>query len=294
MADTVNLPELGKTKKVYVYGAAGAVVLVVGIAYVRRSRASSAAASSAAATGTAVDPETGFPEGSAADLQALAALGTTDDTGFADTSGGSIGPGVSSAQLFYDPADGLYDLTSPYVPPTGGGTSTAGASNTGPGTFTDNAYWTQYAISNVTGYTAAQIQGAIAAVMAGQALTTTQLTIWQQCTAVAGSPPTPPSTAPHLAAQAAAGGNSSSHPAPGGISTTPGPNYIDVGISPVPGAADLYHYQALTAAGALASDTIVAKTSARLTGLTGKTKYLVRVSADPDGLWSAERAVTTT
>lgn len=197
MADTLNLPGFGQTKKVYVFGAAAIVTGIVSVAWYRHSHGSAGATAADAGQATdttSIDPDTGFAYGSAADTAAL--------------SGGTAGGGVSelgAGSLFYDPADGLYDLTSPYQP------NSAGTSNTGPGTFTDDAYWTQYAIENVQGYSASQVQGAIAAVQAGQALTQQQLTIWQTCLAVAGQPPSPPPTAPHVGN---GGGTSTSHGKP--------------------------------------------------------------------------------
>jgi hypothetical protein len=191
---TVNLPGFGKTKSVYVWGALALVTVVVGFAYYRHSKnASSAAAATTATAATPLDAE-GYPIGSAQDIayqDSLASGGLGSDIGASET-------GATSGDLYYDPADGLYDLTSPY---TGSGASSGAATNSGPGTFTDNAYWTQYCIENVQGYSATQIQGAIAAVIAGQGLTTTQLTIWQNCVAVGGSPPTAPTSPPHLATQ---------------------------------------------------------------------------------------------
>jgi hypothetical protein len=212
----VKLPVIGSVKTVYVWAAGAIVVVVVGVAYARRrSAGSSSADGTTAATdaAAAIDPETGLPEGSAEDLSALqemsGGLGGVNDIG--DTGAGGAGT------LYYDPADGLYDLTSPYNP------SQSGTSNTGPGTFTDNAYWTQYAIENVQGYSAAQIQGALAAYLAGQGLTTTQMSIYQAALAVAGSPPKPPATGAHLATGGGGTGGTTGKPAhaPGSLHSAP-------------------------------------------------------------------------
>jgi hypothetical protein len=218
MADTVKLPGFGAVKKPYVWGSLAIVTLIVGVAWYRHSRSAGAGASAAtaAASGTTpaapVDPETGYPEGSPQDLAALQSLeGSYGLTGAGASDIGDTGTGAAG-ELYYDPADGLYDLTAPYQAGTGATSSTA---NTGPGTFTDNAYWTQYAIENVQGYSAADIQNALALYLSGAALSTTQMSIYQAAVAVAGPAPDPPATAPHLSGGGAGTGT------PGGTVTVP-------------------------------------------------------------------------
>lgn len=192
----IKLPVIGEIKTGYVIAAGVALVGILGVAYYRHSRnaaaASSTTSSTAADTTAATDPETGYPEGSPEDLAALQALNGGGTYG--DQYATGYGQGSGTGELYYDPADGQYDLTSPYQATT---TATQTA-NTGPGTFTDYAAWVSYAEQNVTGYTQAQIQGALAAAYAGVALSTTQLTIFQAATAVAGVNPSGivPKTAP--------------------------------------------------------------------------------------------------
>jgi len=198
MAGTVDLPAIGKVKTTYVWVGAAVVVVIVGWAYVRHrnsASASTAAGAGTAAAATAIDPATGYPEGSAEDeaaLQAQAGASAYDGVGGGYAGAGS---GYSGQQYYYDPADGLYDLTAPYT----GSSAAEGATNTGPGTFTNNAYWVQYCEQNVTGYSASQIQGALSAYLAGLGLTSAQMSIYQACIAVGGTPPAPPSTPAHLA-----------------------------------------------------------------------------------------------
>jgi len=211
MAGEMKLPLIGKVKTTYAVAGIGLTLGIVGYAYYKhRQSAGSSSATTAAATTAAtaaIDPQTGYPQGSPEDLAALQSLDGTSGYGLG-TSGyglggaeglggyGGYGGGYGGQQMYYDPADGLYDLTSPYTgSSTGTGTSTA---NTGPGTFTDNAYWVQYAIEQVQGYSASQIQGALATYLAGQGLTTTQMSIYQSALAVAGPPPSPPSQPAHL------------------------------------------------------------------------------------------------
>jgi hypothetical protein len=202
MAGTVNLPEIGRVKKGWLYGGIALVMGIVGIAWYKHKQDAGAASSTAAADiSTPVDPETGFPEGSPEDLAALQQL-NSGSYGYGTAAG--VTGGTSTGALYYDPADGLYDLSSPYAGTTTTA-STAGTANTGPGTFTDNAYWVQYAIENVQGYSAADIQGALSAYLSGLGLTTTQMSIYQAAIAVAGAPPSPPSQPAHLATQTATG-----------------------------------------------------------------------------------------
>jgi PASTA domain len=208
MAGTVKLPGIGNVKSTYVWGGAAVVAVIVGVAWYRHEKSASAAAASSASSASSapIDPETGYPEGSPEDEQALAQLQETGGGGYASDTGDTGAGGAG--ELYYDPADGLYDLTTPYQ------SSTSSTSNTGPGTFTSNAYWVQYAIQNIQGYSASDIQTALALYLAGQGLTTTQMSIYQAALAVAGPPPEPPATSPHLAS----GGGSPPGP---GTGTTP-------------------------------------------------------------------------
>jgi hypothetical protein len=281
MADkTVDLPGLGKTKSVYVWGALAVVTLIVGFAYYRHARSASTAAASSTDTAAAgpVDAE-GYPIGSAQDIayqESLQGGGLASDVGASAT-------GALSGDLYYDPADGLYDLTSPYTGASGTA-ATAAAANSGPGTFTDNAYWTQYCIENVQGYSATQIQGAIAAVIAGQGLTTTQLTIWQNCVAVGGSPPTAPTVAPHLATQSTTSpgtGTGTVPAAPAGLTIT-GTSKTSWQVSwhPVTGAT-AYTFQISPApkGGSAGSHSIGDRTSYDVGGIATGTTYTVHVAA---------------
>lgn len=200
MAGTVDLPVIGKVKSGWVWAGGGVVLLIVGFAYVRNRGSAASASTTAAAGSTTTDPATGYPEGSAEDIAALQDQGGA----YAGVGGYSgAGGGITNQQYYYDPADGLYDLTAPY---TGNG---AGTANTGPGTFSSNAYWVQYCEQNVVGYSASQIQGALSAYLAGIGLSTTQFTIYQAALAVGGEPPEPPSKPAHLATTTSGGGSSS-------------------------------------------------------------------------------------
>lgn len=212
MAGTVDLPAIGKVKSGYVWAGAAVVAVIVGYAYIRNknSAAANSAGTGTAAAAATTDPATGYPSGSPEDLAALQAAGGGGYGAYGGVGGGyaGYGTGYGAQQYYYDPADGLYDLTAPY-------TGSTGTSNTGPGTFSDNAYWVQYAIQNVQGYPASDIQGALSAYLAGLGLTTTQMSIYQAALAVAGEPPHPPKTPAHLQNPGGGGGGG------GGNATVP-------------------------------------------------------------------------
>lgn len=288
MAGTVKLPGLGEVKTGYVWAGAAVIAVIVGFAYYRHRNSAAAASSTTDTTGTAAtDPQTGYPSGSPEDLAALQQLQSGLGDAYSGVGGGyaGYGTGYSGQQYYYDPQDGLYDLTSPY---TGGSSDT---SNTGPGTFTDNAYWTTYCIGNVQGYSGSQIQGAIAAVLAGQALTTQQMTIWQSCIAVAGEPPVPPTTAPHLANNGGGttggsgggggGGGSVTLHAPGGVRvksrTSTGFTVTWNGVSNAAG----YEVEITHQGAEIAHGTREGNTDHQLSvgGLKANTSYGIRVAA---------------
>lgn len=215
MAETEKLPGIGKVKKSWVWIGVAVTAVIVGYAYIKHRQGGSASSVTAADT-AAIDPATGYPTGSAQDLAALQAQ-TGASAGYDSYGGSDTGTGQ---QLYYDPADGLYDLTSPYTgTATGTGTTTT-TPNTGPGTFSDDAYWVSYAEQNVTGYAASAIQGALAAYLAGIPLTTTQMSIYQAAIAVAGQPPSPGPT-PTLATQSTSGTSSGSSSGSGPVTVVP-------------------------------------------------------------------------
>jgi hypothetical protein len=143
-AGTVKLPGFGNVSKKTL----GIVALVAGgvlaYLYVRKARggsglgASTTAAGTAAATDPNLDPATGYDYGTPQDLAALQAQSGMvggDPYGL----GGGIGlGGGSQGGLYFDPATGQWDLTSPYT-----GTSTTTAA------VTTNAEWEQECIANL-------------------------------------------------------------------------------------------------------------------------------------------------
>jgi hypothetical protein len=280
MAAEADLPGIGKVKKGWVWAGMGAVALIVGIAYWKhRQNAGAAASSSATAPASAIDPETGFPEGSPQDLSALQALqgGVYSDTG--DTGSGAAG------ELYYDPADGLYDLTSPYD------TASATSPNSGPGTFTTDAAWVQYAIENVTGYSASDVQNALALYLASQPLTTTQMSIYQAALAVAGSPPAPPSTPATLqsggSTTTTTTSSASTSKAAGPISNLQAYSVTKTGFTakwnPASGATGGYSYEVKELDGTVVKKATTTSTGFSVSGLHSGWTYNVGVQGLPGG-----------
>ena len=175
MPGEVTVPAVGKTKKGYVI--VGGVVAAGLAYYLYKKRQTAAATATTAATlvtdpagmtCAAVDPTTGYCPGTAQDL--------------ANGGSGSSGSGY-------------------------GGTTTQTANsnpNSGPGSFTSNGAWAQYAINYMTnGGTSANfdaVSSALGKAESGQCLQAAELSIYQQAIGVAGSMPNAPAQAPSLCA----------------------------------------------------------------------------------------------
>lgn len=164
MADTVKIA--GKPfNKTLVIGGVG-IVLVAGVYYYRKNKASSAAQASVNAAGSsAIDPATGYPYGSAEDAAAL-----------------------SAQDNYQDPSTlGGYGYTG-YAGGSGSGVFGSGQ----PGSFNNNAEWAQfvenYEINNMGG-DAPTVGNAIGKYITGQSLTDPMVSIVQSAIAIGGYPP---------------------------------------------------------------------------------------------------------
>jgi hypothetical protein len=176
--DTVKLPIAGPVKK---KTAAAVLISLAGIAAIlwyRRSRSSGSPGSATAAAGatvtdpagnvcSAVNPATGYCPGTAEDLSA-------------QQQGGLASADTSSEGMYYDPATGLYDLTSPYSGQGGGSTG-----------YTSNAQWSAAAEQGMGSDGADAIAAALGKYLLGLPLTSDQVTIIEQAIATAGQPPIP-------------------------------------------------------------------------------------------------------
>jgi hypothetical protein len=154
--------------KTYVYVGVG-IVLVAGVYYYRKNKASSAAQASVTAAGsTDIDPATGYPYGSAEDAAAL-----------------------NSQDNYQSPvAQGGYGYAG-YAGGSGSGAFGQGA----PGTFISNADWAQYVEGyeiNTMGADAPTVGNVIGKYLTGQPLTSdNMISIVQSAIAIGGYPPVP-------------------------------------------------------------------------------------------------------
>jgi hypothetical protein len=190
---SVNVPLAGKQPKKLVVGG----VLVVGtltVAYYARKRktAASPAAASAAAGQYPPDGTTGNPQDLYSTDPATGQTYGNELTGAgAGAAGGALGSGAASG-MFYDPATGAYDLTSPYG--TGGtGVSSGNPATPGGPPFANNAAWSNWVIQELQALNPAVDTGALTNALGvylqGQPATPAQKTLIFDAIAVAGDPP---------------------------------------------------------------------------------------------------------
>ncbi|GAA0287304.1 hypothetical protein GCM10009527_098290 [Actinomadura nitritigenes] len=161
MADTVNIPGLGPTKKSTAYILGGAAVLVVIVAWYRSRNAPASSSTSSSSTGAggsgdAIDPATGYVYGSAEDTAALGSQGSYLGAGYYGGNGSNV--------------------------------STISTTNG----YTTNAQWSQAAedyLVNTVGADANTVGNALGKYITGQALTPDQVGIVNQAIAFTGYPP---------------------------------------------------------------------------------------------------------
>jgi PASTA domain len=192
MAD-VHLPGVGNVKKGYVYAGAAAIVVIVGVAYMRHKNAAASAAATNSASGTsgtvtdpagnvcaALDPGSGYCPGSPEDEQYLeqqsAGLGDTGE-GYDEYPGGGAGEYLQTDAngnqcVSLDPTTGLCPGTS-----TGTGTTTV----------TTNAQWVVEAEEQL-GNTST-IQAALGYALSGSPVTAAQKNIFMEAVGLLGPPP---------------------------------------------------------------------------------------------------------
>jgi hypothetical protein len=192
---TVNVPLAGKQPKKLVVGG----VLVVGTAtviYYYRKRKTAAAPAASAATPAGQYP----PDGTTGNPQDLystdPATGQTygnemAGAGAGGSAGGALGSGAASG-MFYDPATGAYDLTSPYG--TGGtGVSSGNPATPGGPPFANNAAWSNWVIQEIqalnSSVDAGALTDALGVYLEGGQVTQAQKTLVFDALAIAGDPP---------------------------------------------------------------------------------------------------------
>jgi hypothetical protein len=160
-----------KKKTGVIIGVGGAAL--IGIVWYRTKQQQNAAPATATDQSN-IDPATGFPVGSPEDEAALAGQNQFDSSSF---TGGQVTGYTGSGQPVYSPGAGAFGS----VPP-----------NTGPGTFTSNGQWSQYAeqyLVDNAGGDAATVGNALGKYITGQPVTTDQTQVIDSAIAFAGYPP---------------------------------------------------------------------------------------------------------
>ena len=176
MAGTVKIPGIGEVKTSYVMIGGAVVVGIVGFAYYQHSKnsalaaATQASSATGAATTASIDPQTGYPYGSAQDQAALEAMNGATGVNGIYSGYGSYGPyymaegpyGPTYGGYAWDAADGQYDI--PINTATGTGTTTT--TTTAP---TTNSQWYQEASADPAGTGDANLDNALTLYLAAQA-----------------------------------------------------------------------------------------------------------------------------
>lgn len=180
MPDTIHIGGIKVNKKAAI-AVGGISFVVAGVVYYRQKRQAAASASAstdtAAATGSDIDPVTGYAYGSPEDQAALDAMQSGTGLPSYDSSS-SVGGQI----IGYDGSG---------APVYGNGVVST-APNAGPGAFTSNAAWAQYAedyLINTTGADASAVGNALGKYISGQPLTADMISVVQQAIAFAGPVP---------------------------------------------------------------------------------------------------------
>lgn len=180
MSETVNVPEVGKVKKQYAY-AGVAVVGVLAIMYYRNHKASSSAATASpvAASGGLGDPYP--PDGTQGDPTDPYSTDPATGMTYGDESAQGSGFGAGYGYANYGYTGSGYGSVN----------DTSTTANSGPGSFTTNGDWSQYAINYLTGngMDSGTVTAALGAYIAGQPVTAAQKAIIDDAIAIAGQPP---------------------------------------------------------------------------------------------------------
>ena len=165
---------LGPVKKKTALIIGGGGVLIIGIVWYRTKQQAAAAPATATDQSGNIDPATGLPTGSPEDLAALAGQNQFDSSSF---TGGQVTGYTGSGQPVYSPGAGAFGSVAP---------------NTGPGTFTSNGQWSQYAeqyLVDNAGGDAATVGNALGKYITGQPVTADQTQVIDSAIAFAGYPP---------------------------------------------------------------------------------------------------------
>ena len=193
---TVDVPLAGKVSKKAAAGGLLVTGTLGGVYYYRKRKSGGSAAASASGTGTAgaypPDGTTGNPQDLySTDPATGLTYGDELSGAGAGAAGGALGSGAASG-LYYDPATGAYDLTSPYG--TGGtGVSQGNPATPGGPPFASNEAWSNWAIQELVALDpnidTGALTNALGVYLQGDPVTPAQKTLVFDALAVAGDPP---------------------------------------------------------------------------------------------------------
>lgn len=273
---TLTTP-LGKIPKKTAVIAGGGLVGVLGIVWYRSKNASAGATPAGAST---LDPAIYDQDtGQTWESEGLGPYGQDPNGGQFDSSSFTGGQVIG------------YDQTGNPVYGSGGGGSFGGGSapNTGPGTFTSNGTWEQYAVDylvNTIGRDGPTVSRALGAYLAGDPVNDTQVGIIHEATGAAGMPPITgangrPPAFNHVGGTT--GGTTAKNPVEGAhvVSKTTTSFQVDWNASP---GAKSYLVTTFQGGKTVSKKTVTAPNS-RITvgGLHPGTAYSVRIRAQPGG-----------
>ena len=279
-----DLPVVGKVPKGWVVGVVVISGGVLGYAYYRhRQTAAAASAAPAASTAPVATPPGGDqypPDGTTGD--------PTDPNSTDPDTGMTYGD-----EALYGGGSGGYG-TSGFFPGSyyGSGGGSGSGVTPGPGAFTTNADWAQYAEQQLSGTAdPTALSAALGVYLTGRAATSDQVNLIDQAIAVAGYPPVAgPGNNPPGIVQ---GGT----PGPGGTITglkaTAAFDNVTASWQPVSGATS-YQMVVTTQKGAKTlGSTVTTGPSGRVSFLPQKTDIAVHVTAQPGGqtgtVWTATK-----
>jgi len=281
---TIKTP-LGAVQKKTALMVGGGGVLVVGVVYYRSKKSASAAASSTTtAADSTLDPSVyDQTTGATWASEGLGPYGA-DPNANQFNSGNSTGSGQvigydSSGNPIYSPAGGT-------------------APNTGPGSFTSNAQWAQYAeeyLVNTVGSDAAATGNALGKYITGGPVDDTQFSIIQSAIAFAGAAPVAgnggfPPNINHVGTPPGTG--NAKNPVSGLKVTDDGFTSITVGWEKSTGAKS-YLVTALDGSKVVSKKTATG-TTARMGNLKRGTSYTIRVRAQPGGTGGTDANINAT
>lgn len=173
----VTIPGGLKINKKIAIGIGVAAVAIFVYMYYRQKQQANAQSTTADQSGQ-VDPQTGYPYGSAEDQAALAAMsGQTLPT---YDSASSVGGQIIGYDQYGQPV---------YSQGYGGGAGGTPGYPVGPGSYSSNAQWGQAAEQSLGSTGADAIAAALGKYLTGSPVTPDQITVIQQAIAVQGYPP---------------------------------------------------------------------------------------------------------